>query len=393
MIQIIDKFKCCGCEACVQVCPKQCISFTPDYEGFSYPKVDEALCIKCGLCEKVCPVLQQYDERVPMRTLAAINNNEEVRMTSSSGGVFTLLAEKVIDEGGVVFGVRFDEKWLAVFDTTETKEEIKAFQGSKYLQAKVGGCYTRCKQFLDEGRKVLFSGSQCQIAGLLHFLRKPYDNLLTVDFICHGVPSPLVWQRYLTEVVNIGNRAIRDIQFRNKIRGWKEYSFAVEYNEGRQSLVMSTPFSKDIYMQAFLNNLILRPSCYACPAKGGKSHSDITIADFWGIDCVNPSMDDDKGTSLILVNTEKGDKIIPFGKIKFTEEKFAEAIGNNLSWKMSSIPHHRRSEFFGHLTKNKSISSQITYALRPTLSQRLSIIKHPRVLVMKLIRSLMGEFV
>ena len=390
MITILDKHNCCGCEACVQVCPKQCISFTADNEGFSYPKVDEAFCINCGLCEKVCPVLHPYKERTPLKTLAAINENDEVRLASSSGGIFTLLAEQVIGDGGAVFGARFDDQWQVVFDFTETTEGIKAFQGSKYLQAQVGDSFARCKKFLDDGRKVLFSGTQCQIAGLLHFLRKPYDNLLTVDFICHGVPSPLVWQRYLNEVVSIGSRAISDIQFRNKERGWKLFSFKLEYDDDCKSVVMSTPFNDDLYMRAFLANLILRPSCHACPAKSGKSHSDITIADFWGIELVNPDMDDDRGTSLVLVNSEKGNYALPLSLMSFTEEEFDVAIRKNTAWCMPAIQHHRRAEFFSRLSTDKRISSQITFALRPSLRQQISIIKHPRTLAIKLIKSLTG---
>ena len=152
MIRITDKAQCCGCEACVQVCPKHCISFKQDQEGFFYPEVDADTCIQCGLCEKVCPVLHPYEEHKPQEVLAAINQNEEVRMESSSGGVFTLLAEHVIDQGGVVFGVRFDEEWLAVFDYTDSKDKLAAFRGSKYLQARVGKSYAQCKQFLDQGR-------------------------------------------------------------------------------------------------------------------------------------------------------------------------------------------------------------------------------------------------
>ena len=390
MINITNKYSCCGCEACVQVCPKRCISFTQDKEGFSYPKVNETICINCGLCEKVCPVLHPYDDCEPLKTFAAINKDDEVRMSSSSGGVFTLLAEQTIDKGGVVFGARFDEQWQVVFDVAETKEAIKAFRGSKYLQAKVDDSFARCKQFLDNGRKVLFSGTPCQIAGLHHFLRKDYDNLLAVDFICHGVPSPFVWQRYLAEVVSIGNRAVGDIQFRNKMRGWKEFSFAVEFNEDSQTLFMSTPYSKDIYMKAFLSNLILRPSCYSCLAKSGKSHSDITIADFWGIQKVHPDMDDDRGTSLVLVNTDKGSAALPTEAMTLSEEDFYTAIAGNFAWSKPAAPHQRREVFFRNLTANKSIVKQINYALRPTLRQRLSIVKHPRALAMKLIRFLIG---
>ena len=390
MISITDKHNCCGCEACVQACPKQCIAFNQDEEGFFYPKVDASLCINCGLCEKICPVLHPYEEHTPQKTLSAINKDDEVRMSSSSGGIFTLLAEKTIDEGGVVFGARFDEQWRVVIDVAETKEAVKAFRGSKYLQARVGDSFLRCRQYLDAGRKVLFSGTPCQVSALRHFLRKDYVNLLAVDFICHGVPSPLVWQRYLNEVVIAGCRAIKDIQFRSKSRGWKQFSFAIEYNKDRQSLTMSSPFKEDIYMKSFLKNLILRPSCHSCPAKCGKSHSDITIADFWGIEVVNPKMDDDQGTSLVLINTDKGASSLPSDNIKITEEEFHAAIKKNSAWSNPAAPHHRRAEFFRHLTTEKGIIKQIAYALRPTIRQRMTLIKHPRTLIKKLLQSLMG---
>ena len=390
MISITDKHNCCGCEACVHACPKQCIAFNQDEEGFSYPKVDASLCINCGLCEKICPVLHPYDEHTPQKALAAINKDDEVRMSSSSGGIFTLLAEKTIDEGGVVFGARFDEQWQVVIDVAETKEGVKAFRGSKYLQARVGDSFLRCKKYLDAGRKVLFTGTPCQISALRHFLRKDYQNLLAVDFICHGVPSPLVWKSYLNEVVVTGSRAVKDIQFRSKSRGWKLFSFAIEYNKDSQLIAMSSPFKEDIYMKAFLKNLILRPSCHSCPAKCGKSHSDITIADFWGIEVVNPKMDDDEGTSLVLINTDKGASSLPSDNMKITEEEFHAAIKKNSAWNKPAAPHHRRAEFFRDLSTDKSIVRQVTYALRPTIRQRMSLIKHPRTFVMKLIKSLMG---
>lgn len=166
MISIKDKQDCCGCAACVQRCPKQCITLHEDNEGFLYPQVDESLCIDCGLCEKVCPVINQADERTPLGVYAVKNPNESVRMQSSSGGVFTMLAEHIIDEGGVVFGACFDECWEVVHSYAETKEALAKFRGSKYVQSKIGSTYQQAEGFLKSGRKVLFSGTPCQIAGL-----------------------------------------------------------------------------------------------------------------------------------------------------------------------------------------------------------------------------------
>lgn len=200
MINITNKYNCCGCGACAQCCPKQCITLDVDKEGFSYPVVDTSVCVDCGLCEQVCPFLHPYEKREPLRTLAAYNTQEEVRMQSSSGGIFSLLAEKVIQEGGVVFGARFDENWQVTIDYTESIDGLSAFRGSKYVQARTGDTFKQCESFLKADRKVLYSGTPCQVAGLKHFLRKEYGNLLTVDFVCHGVPSPKVWGLYLTQL-------------------------------------------------------------------------------------------------------------------------------------------------------------------------------------------------
>lgn len=199
MIDIKDKKLCCGCNACVQRCPKQCISVQKDEEGFLYPIVDLSICIDCGLCEKVCLVLNQGSERNPIEVFAAVNKDDSIRMQSSSGGIFTALAEQIIQEKGVVFGARFDEKWEVKHDYTETIEGLKAFRGSKYVQSRIGDTFSKAEFFLKAGRKVMFTGTPCQIAGLRLFLRKEYENLLAVDIICHGVPSPLVWRKYLGE--------------------------------------------------------------------------------------------------------------------------------------------------------------------------------------------------
>lgn len=324
MIHITDKKDCCGCNSCVQRCPKSCITMHEDEEGFLYPEVDESKCIHCGLCENVCPVIYKAEGRKPIAVYAAKNRNEEIRRQSSSGGVFTALAEEVIKEGGVVFGVRFNENWEVVHGYTESLDGLSAFRGSKYVQSRVGDSFLQVESFLKSGRKVLFSGTPCQVAGLHRFLRRRYENLLTVDFICHGVPSPGVWREYLKEetarqcggknsvlshpIVKEGDVLIENISFRDKRLGWKKYSFAltlsVPIGHGEKNTVLlSESLNKNIFLRGFLANLYLRPSCYACPAKSFKSESDLTIGDFWSIERVMPEVWDDKGVSVVFVNT------------------------------------------------------------------------------------------
>lgn len=200
MIHITDKKNCCGCSACVQRCPKQCIRLEEDTEGFLYPQVDEETCIKCGLCEKVCPILNQADKLSVLEVLAVKNPDDGERMNSSSGGVFLPLAREVINHGGVVFGAVYDESWEVHHVYAEKIEDVYPMMGSKYLQSKIGNSFKDAERFLKQGREVLFVGSPCQIAGLRTYLRnKQYPNLLAVDFLCHGVPSPGVWRRYLAE--------------------------------------------------------------------------------------------------------------------------------------------------------------------------------------------------
>lgn len=323
MIKIIDKEQCCGCSACLHICPKNSIIFKEDKEGFLYPRVNMETCIDCGLCEKVCPVLNQDDERIPEKVYAAKHEDDEIRMKSSSGGIFTLLADQILDEGGVVFGARFNDKWEVIHDYTETKEGLAPFRGSKYVQSYIGNSYKIAESFLKSGRKVMFTGTPCQIAGLKKFLRKEYDNLLTVDFVCHGVPSPMIWRKYLEEEIarqgEVGknsvltsskvNPVLTGVNFRDKSIGWKKYSFVLNFSktsgEGEQNTVLSSIFYENPYMNAFLSNLSLRPICYACPAKSGKSGADITIGDFWGIKKSIPDFDDDKGSSLLFLNTKQ----------------------------------------------------------------------------------------
>ena len=294
MIEIIDKKNCCGCWACVQQCPKQCISMIEDDEGFLYPKVDKGICINCHLCEYVCPIINTDAPRKPLETYAAINKDEQIRLESSSGGIFSAIAEYIINDGGVVFGAKFNDKWEVIHDYTETIDGLAQFRGSKYVQSQIGDNYKKAKQFLTSGRKVLFSGTPCQIAGLKHFLKKEYENLLTVDFICHGVPSPGVWREYLKEEVatcnlkNIVlprsihgrdalNVTIEGISFRDKTLGWKKFSFALDLSTsvGRGEKIQFRTrehLHENLFLKGFLANLFLRPSCYNCVEKNQRKY-------------------------------------------------------------------------------------------------------------------------
>ncbi|HIZ04998.1 MAG TPA: Coenzyme F420 hydrogenase/dehydrogenase, beta subunit C-terminal domain [Candidatus Phocaeicola gallistercoris] len=388
MITITQKQDCCGCNACVQICPKQCITMQEDEEGFLYPHIDRNTCVDCHLCEKTCPVLNQGKEREPLKVFAAINKDEKVRMQSSSGGIFTALAEYVIKQGGVVFGARFDEQWQVKHDYTETMEGLATFRGSKYVQSQIGNTFQETEQFLKAGRKVLFSGTPCQIAGLLSFLRKEYDNLLTVDFICHGVPSPMVWRRYLKEevarqceknsVLNypISEKDVRveDISFRNKRLGWKKYSFALTLSttngSGKKIQFCSyAPITKNEYLRGFLSNVFLRPSCYSCPVKSLKSGSDITLADFWGIQS-DSKFADDKGTSALIVNTALGKYIIHGLNIDVYETSIESVASNNRCYFKSTHKPDNRVKFMQALQKKTVVSSIIEYG-KPSLKETI----------------------
>lgn len=355
---LTPKETCCGCSACEQTCPKNCIVMQEDSEGFLYPMVNEELCVGCGACEKACPSLSPNESRRPLKALAAINKDEEIRRKSSSGGIFTLMAEKVLAQGGWVFGAHFNDSWEVVHGKTNRRDELDSYRGSKYVQSRIGSCFAEAEKLLKEGRFVMFVGTPCQIAGLHHFLGKSYDRLLTVDFICHGVPSPAVWRWYVKQVagklilprwlyrlfgwaVPIG--VIHDVEFRNKQQGWKQYQMLFKSKNGREKTCFHWD---DTYMKAFLNNYDLRPSCYHCLAKEGRSHSDITLADFWNVHKVIDGFDDNKGTSLVLVNSHQGYDFLQDVDCRMQAVDFDDAIQYNPSWSKSYELNPKRQEFF-----------------------------------------------
>ena len=347
MIQILDKYNCCGCNACVQKCPKQCIYMQEDEEGFLYPDVDLDKCIDCLLCEKVCPCLNQERPKKPLACYSAKNTNEDIRRQSSSGGIFTAIAEKVIAEDGVVFGARFDDSWQVVHSYTDNFEGLTSFRGSKYVQSKIGESFKHVELFLDEGRKVLFSGTPCQISGLYHFLRKEYDNLLMIEVVCHGVPSHKIWQEYLQSLrlPDIGS-----ISYKDKSTGWRGYSFTIKDTEGK--IVFTEKASDNKYLMAFSCNLTLRPSCFSCPAKAGKSRADITIADYWGIEHLVPHMDDNKGTSFICGNTQKGKTLIEQLNIEIYVADYTQSVPYNSCIEKSTSEPRDRQQFWDNYQEN-----------------------------------------
>ena len=372
MINILRKEDCVGCNACVQICPKNCISFDADEQGFHYPLVDLNLCINCGLCEKVCPVINQEEPKKPYKTYAAINPDHRVRHDSSSGGVFHALATKIITEGGVVFGARFNEEWNVMHDSADTRIGIKPFLKSKYVQSQIGNTYRQTEDYLKSGKKVLFSGTPCQIAGLHKFLRKDYgDLLITIDTACHGVPSPFIWQLYLKYIAhqeNFSTSDIRKIDFRDKRNGWETYGMNILFKNSTYEKDWFSSMKKNVYMQGFIKNLYLRPSCYACPTKCGKALSDITLADFWGIRNIHPELYSDKGVSLILANTQKGDSLLASLMLKLDSVAYEEVVTCNPALIKSALRSNYYDRFWRYYSKNgKKIFVYITKLTKPSL--------------------------
>ena len=341
MIRIQEKHNCCGCRACAQICPKGCIKMCADNEGFLYPVIDEESCIQCGLCEKVCPVLQNTvkKQEVP-KAYAAYNLKEDVRLSSSSGGVFTLFAEYVLDQGGAVYGAAMDNIKVKHIRVTD-REGLELLRGSKYVQSDIGRTYIQAKTDLEAGQTVLFTGTPCQIEGLKAFLRKDYDNLVTMDIICHGVPSPMVWEKYVALQEAFAGAPAERMNFRYKKYGWKAFAMQLEFSDKSEYV---RRHGEDLFMKAFLYDLCLRPSCYQCSFKKINRVSDITVADFWEIEDICPEMDDDKGTSLVLIHSQRGSDL--FGavseKMRYQTVDFAESTKYNPAMISSAaMPKHR----------------------------------------------------
>ena len=367
---MIKREVCCGCGACAAICPKDAIRMARNQKGFYYPVVDYKECVDCGLCDKVCPdqTLRWRSIEDTIQSFAVVNCNDEIRNNSSSGGVFYELAKAVIEEGGVAFGVAWVERDQASHIAVNSVDKLDQIMKSKYVQSNVGKIFRNVKEALIAGKKTLFSGSPCQIAGLKNFLDREYSNLITVDYICHGVPSPKALEKYTEFVERRENSYVESYDFRTKINGWHELS--LETNLTNQHTILEKA-SDNPYYRAFLSNLSLNTVCGSCQFNCLPRTSDITLGDFWGINMPNQWFKDDKGVSCVILNTEKGKGLF-------------ELVSSNFVYMQSSIEmiqqgnpfidghcilHPRIEKFFQSLDTTEEFDSIVNRLLKPTLSE------------------------
>lgn len=341
----------------------------PDNEGFPHPVVDAERCTGCRLCETACPVLHRHDAREPLAVYAALCRDQAVRMASSSGGIFTLLARQVLAAGGTVYGAGWNKTLQVTHKAARNEAELADLRGSKYVQSAMGATLHEAKADLEQGRKVLFSGTPCQIAGLRAFLRRDFPNLLCVDLICHGVPSPEVWGAYVRELETRHKaKAVRAF-FRNKNIGWKEFALAVTFADSAEYL---GSLHHDPFLRGFLADLYNRPACHQCLFRELRSGADLTLADYWNVAARFPDLDDNQGTSLVLASTQRGAEAFAqlAPQLVSRESDYADARRRNPYLFRSPVAHPKREKFFRNL-KRSSVATRIERLTRPSSRRRL----------------------
>jgi coenzyme F420-reducing hydrogenase beta subunit len=370
---------CCGCGACAARCPKSCISMQEDEFGFPHPVIDACACVGCHACESVCPALSagKSDETLEIRW--AKGKSSELLEASSSGGIFGLLAETVIANGGVVCGAAWADGCRRVEHVlVEDAVSLDRVMRSKYVQSCVGReVYAGVRDAIRSGRRVLFAGTACQVAGLKRYLGKTGESalLLTVDVICHGVPAPRLWSEWIDYKNALRDSNVCDVNMRSKTTGWLSYSAMYEHIAEKDpfSSCESTIFNQDWYMKAFLANASLRSSCFQCPAKRGCG-SDITLGDFWGFQSIHPEVDYSKGVSAVICNTQKGESAFnDISRLTLNgPATLEEVIAGNPSLVSSVAPYPKRDEFLKDVASGTSIPDlKSKWDFRPTLMQRI----------------------
>ena len=295
---------CSGCYACENICSTDALDFTFDNEGFWYPSIEVSLCVQCGKCLKVCPCFNTPKVLPVKETYACYAKDSKELMTSSSGGTFAVLAREVLRNGGFVCGAAFDNNFSVAHKVIHSEDQLIELKGTKYVQSRIGKVYSEIKTLLNQNQLVLFSGTPCQVAGLKNYLNREYNNLITVDLICHGVPSPQIWQDYLIEISEGKN--LTGVSFRNKEKGISSPTMDFLFYDGSS---IKTSVSDNPYYKGFINNYYLRPSCFECKFKGIKRCSDITIGDFWAVKEYYPDFASEYGNSSVIIRTEKAQKL------------------------------------------------------------------------------------
>lgn len=381
MIKIENKRECSGCSACYSICPSKAIEMKEDEEGFRYPTVNREKCINCNLCVKICPILNKEKnnrvEKFKTQAYVAYNKDNEIRKKSAAGGIYEALGEKIIEIGGVVFGACFNDKFEVIHSYAEKKEELIKFSGSKYVQSIIGDSYKDVKNFLEQGRYVLFSGTPCQIEGLRAFLRRDYENLYLVDIVCHGVPSPKVSRYYINWHENKRKSKIKYMSYREKTYGATSTTLTFKFENGKE---YSQGYESDFLLKSFLNGLISRPSCYECRFKTVERNSDITLGDVWNIEKIDKNFKNTTGNTALLVHSEKGKRLLnETEKLILQQENLEDILELNANGKRpmiteSAIENKEREKLFYDLNQNLSISQIEKKYAHTTLKQRIKAI-------------------
>lgn len=311
IIQFDQKKDCCACTACMNICPTQAITMKADEDGFIFPKIDNDACIECGKCLKVCAYQNTpVSGREPLATYVAINKNIDTLLSSASGGIFGALANIILERNGVVFGCAYNEEMEPKHIAVDNVIDMKRIQGSKYMQSNINTTYTEVKNYLKDGRWVLFTGTPCQIAGLKSYLGKDFERLITADIICHGVPSADFFKGYIKHLEEKLKGRIVDFKFRDKSKGWglQARSTYQARNGSIKSKIIQP--NNSYYYNYFLKGDIYRESCYECKYACGSREGDFTMGDYWGVEKAHPEVETENGVSVLLVNSKKGITLI-----------------------------------------------------------------------------------
>lgn len=368
MINIDKKELCCGCNSCGDICPQNAINYAEDDEGFLYPRVAEDLCIECGLCEEVCPMVDEGEVRVgniaTPKCYAANHKRIDIRFKSTSGGAFTALAESFIRGGGYVGGAIYTKDWHVRQIVTNSLEDLEILRRSKYIQSNASGYYSRIKDLLKQGEKVMAVGLPCQIAALKKYTKTCDNNLITVDLICRYINSPFAYMRYIEYLEKKYKSQVIDIKAKDKELGWRRLTHRVKFKNGNTYYGI---YGVDKFMQASMQaNCLSRPACYSCKFKGFPRIADITIGDYW-TKGEKSMLDDDIGTSVIMLNSNKGIEIFEKikGNMKFEEVTLNKVVEGNFALVKPLPKENVERDLFYRELKEKSFDDVVNAFCTP----------------------------